>query len=89
MLPDSLEAKNIRNQLFAALRDDKIKYEIQARKDAGGSMLKMGSITTDASHNSFYNMVIVKAELKDCYEVVNILNYFGFPHEVEEEEWRG
>jgi hypothetical protein len=52
-------------------------------------MLKMGSITTDASHNSFYNMVVVKAESKDCYEVVNILNYFGFPHEVEEEEWRG
>ena len=28
-------------------------------------------------------------EYPDCYEVRNILNFFGFPYNIEEEEWRG
>ena len=53
-------------------------------------MLKMAStVTTDASYNQFYNLLIVTPEQKDCYETVNILHYFGFPYNVEEEEYRG
>ena len=63
---------------------------MKARLDAGGSMLKMAStVTTDASYNQFYNLLIVTPEQKDCYETVNILHYFGFPFNVEEEEYRG
>ncbi len=63
---------------------------MKARQDAGGSLLKMAStVTTDASYNQFYNLLIVTPEQKDCYETVNILHYFGFPFNVEEEEYRG
>jgi hypothetical protein len=31
----------------------------------------------------------VVPEYPDCYEVRNILNFFGFPYNIEEEEWRG
>ena len=40
------------------------------------------------SYNSFFNLLVVVPESKECYETVAIFNYFGFPYCVEQ-EFRG
>ena len=42
-------------------------------------------MTLDVS--SYYNLLIVSHETHESYEALNILNYFGFPIHVEEEDW--
>ena len=34
---------------------------------------------------SFYNLLIVIPEEVDCYETMNVLNYYGFPFHIEED----
>jgi len=46
-----------------------------------------GSITAD--FNSYYNLLIVVPEKLECYETVSVLNFFGFPFELEEENMFG
>lgn len=40
-------------------------------------------MTTDFS--SFYILLIVVPEKIECYETINVLNYFNFPFNVEED----
>jgi hypothetical protein len=42
-------------------------------------------INVQVNVGSFYNLLIVVPENIDCFEVINILNYFGFPFNVEED----
>ena len=37
--------------------------------------------------SSFHNLLIVVPEEPDCYEIVHLLNYFGFPFDVEEDNF--
>ena len=38
-----------------------------------------------ANFDNFYSLLIVAPEEVDSYECVNILNFFGFPFELEED----
>jgi hypothetical protein len=38
-----------------------------------------------ADFSSFYVLLVVIPEETECYETVNILNYFGFPFHSEED----
>jgi hypothetical protein len=51
-------------------------------KERTGSSIEI-NVMFNAS--SFYNMLIVVPENIDCFEVVNILNYYGFPINLEED----
>lgn len=62
------------------LRDKKV-------KEAGHNVYE-GAIMANML-GTFHNLLIVKPECKDCYEVVNILNMNAFPFEPEEENFRG
>ena len=37
--------------------------------------------------SSYYNLLIVSHASYESYEALNIINYFGFPINVEEEDW--
>lgn len=87
MLPESAEAKQIRNKIHKEMRITDFKDREKARQEAGGSNLTEDSI--QLKFGSFYNLLIVKPESKDCYEAIAVLNFNGFPYEVEEENWRG
>ena len=54
-------------------------------RDASGGQTAVGGITADFS--TFFNLLIVIPEEPDCYEVVNVLNYYGFPFKTEEENF--
>lgn len=86
MLPESAEAKQIRNRIHKEMRIENFKDQEQARQ-ASNSNLTEHSISL--KFGSFYNLLIVKPESKDCYEAIAVLNFNGFPYEVEEENWRG
>ena len=49
----------------------------------------MGRTVRDESvvfnYSSFFNLLIVKPDCKDSYNTIAILNYYGFPHTVEDD----
>lgn len=59
----------------------------KAAEDEQMRLRQSGQTVMDAentvSYNSFFNLLVVVPESKDCYETVAILNYFGFPYCVE------
>jgi hypothetical protein len=86
MLPESAEAKTIRNRIHKEMRIENFRDQEKARQEANSNLTE-DSISL--KFGSFYNLLIVKPESKDCYEAIAVLNYNGFPFEVEEENWRG
>ena len=86
MLPDSIEWNNVRNRIYAELRDQKVAQLESVRRQTGQTVTDASQIT-DVS--SYYNLLIVSHDDIDSYQTVNILNYFGFPFEVEEEDYWG
>lgn len=84
MLPESDAAKAVRNRIYAQLRIDKTKAEQAERAAHRGQTISSETAIT-ADFDSFYNLMIVVPESPDCYEAINVLNYYGFPHEVEED----
>ena len=52
---------------------------------SGGQTAHAGTVTADFS--SFFNLLVVVPEEPDCYEVVHVLNYYGFPFKTEEENF--
>ena len=84
MLPDSAPYMAVRNKIYAEMRTHKFDDEMATRKSHSGQTIGgEGSVT--AEFNSFYNLLVVVPEEPDCYETVSILNYFGFPFELEED----
>ena len=59
----------------------------KAAEDEQMRLRQSGQTVMDAentvSYNSFFNLLVVVPESKDCYETVAIFNYFGFPYCVE------
>ena len=45
----------------------------------------MTGAAVTADFDSFFNLLIVTQEEPDSFETINILNYFNFPFEVEED----
>jgi hypothetical protein len=87
LLPESEKVKEIRNRIHREMRLENQANLEKARQEAG-SHLTADAIVQDFK-GSFYNLLIVKPEVKDCYETIAVLNYNGFPMDVEEENWRG
>ena len=85
MLPHSNGWTDVRNDVYRKLLVQKNQREDAARKSEGGQTVTKGMLT--ANFSSFYNLVIVVPEEPDCYEVVHVLNYFGFPFAVEEDNF--
>ena len=86
MLPNSAEWKAVRNQIYADLRQNKQEMLQEQLKETGQTVNEK-STTVDFS--SFYNLLVVRHKEVDSYETLNILNYFGFPINVEEEDFWG
>lgn len=84
MLPDSDEVKLIRNKIYEEMRLDKYMKERRAREQHQGQTI-ISDMAVTADFSSFYNLLIVVPEEPECYEVLAIMNYFGFPCEVEED----
>ena len=85
MLPHSNAWTDVRNDIYRQLAAQKVAAAGTARKEAGGQTVTKGMLT--ANFSSFHNLVIVVPEEPDCYEVVHVLNYFGFPFAVEEDNF--
>lgn len=83
-MPDSIEWNNIRNRIYSELRDQK-------NASQADNLAQSGQTVSDASQitdlSSYYNLLIVQHEDIDSYQAANILNYFGFPFNVEEEDF--
>jgi hypothetical protein len=81
--------QQIRAQIYGELNKRKVQNEMATRtKHQGQTIGAVGSVTaTDFS--SFYNNLIVRPEQESCYETLAILNYFGFPFHVEEDNIYG
>lgn len=85
MLKDSREYTNVRNQIYAELRNAKVEAQEQSRRSGGAAVT--ASFKTDFS--SFFNLLIVNPTDPDSMEVLVILNYFSFPMSVEEDNLSG
>ena len=84
MLPDSPEWNEVRNRIYSELRQKK--YQAQHQQTlARGQTVADDSQILDVS--SYYNLLIVNHAGYESYEALNIINYFGFPINVEEEDW--
>mmetsp|Transcript_24205 Transcript_24205/g.37267 ORF Transcript_24205/g.37267 Transcript_24205/m.37267 type:complete len:203 (-) Transcript_24205:226-834(-) len=55
------------------------------RASKAGSFAKGIDENFKVNHDDYYILLVVAPELVDSYECVNILNYFGFPINVEED----
>ena len=87
MLPNSPEWNMIRNETYAELRDQKAAETEALLHESRQTVAEPGQIT---DFSSYYNLIIVNHEQAASYETLNILNYFGFPINVEEEDfWQG
>ena len=84
MLPNSPEWNAVRNNIYAELRNEKYASLSKMRKESGQTTSENSSIL-DLS--SFHNLLIVNHDDIDSYQTLNILNYFGFPIHVEEEDF--
>lgn len=85
MLKDSREYTNVRNQIYAELRNAKVEAQEQRMKTGGAKVMEQQK--TDFS--SFFNLLIVSPTDPDSMEVLVILNYFSFPMSVEEDNLSG
>ena len=56
----------------------------EQRKESGQTIVDAGSIV---EHSSYYNLLIVSHDNIESYVTLNTLNYFGFPINVEEEDF--
>ena len=86
LLPHSDDWNRIRNRIYAELRQAKNKRIQSERADAGGqTVTETSNVTLNLS--SFYNLLIVSHKSVDSYETLNVLNYCGFPINVEEDNF--
>jgi hypothetical protein len=60
--------------------------EMDKRQGNSGQTVHEDS-TVQATFESYYNLLIVVPEVIDCFETVAILNYYGFPIHVEEDNY--
>ena len=86
MLPESQEWNSVRNQIYLELREETRVARDKKRKETGQIVTDSGQIT---DFSSYHNLLIVHYKDVESYEALNILNYFGFPINVEEEDWWG
>ena len=76
----------MRNGIYADLRDSKVATE-KNKMNTTGQTIDVGQ---SIDFSSFHNMLICSHDDIDSYETLNILNYFGFPlNMVEEEDFWG
>ena len=66
------------------MRNASAQEDIARRKDTGQTIIDSSSVV---DHSSFYNLLIVSHENIESYVTLNTLNYFGFPINVEEEDF--
>lgn len=86
MLPESPEWNNVRNKIYHELRDEQERAKIELRNETGQVVADASQIT---DFSSYHNLLIVNHKDVDSYEALNVLNFFGFPINVEEEDWWG
>ena len=77
MVPGTPEYEEIRIRIYAELR--------KGYQDVFASSGGDRSNILQADFSSFYVLLVVVPEETDSYETVNILNYFGFPFNSEED----
>lgn len=77
IVPGSKEYDEIRNTIYRELRQNRFK---KVNDQASGP----ADIMT-ADFSSFYILLVVVPEETDCYETSLVLNYFGFPTHIEED----
>ena len=85
MVPHSDEWRTIRNRIYKDLTTQKNERRVNQREMSGGQTVHAGAVSADFS--SFFNLLVVVPEEPDCYEVVHVLNYYGFPFKTEEEDF--
>ena len=73
-MPGSKAYDEIRNKIYEELR-----------RESRDFIENQGAKPTDFS--SFYNLLIVIPEEIDCYETMHVLNFFGFPFNIEEDNY--
>ena len=66
------------------MRKANAEEDIARRKKTGQTIIDSSSVV---DHSSFYNLLIVSHENIESYVTLNTLNYFGFPINVEEEDF--
>ena len=83
ILPDSAEYKDVRNGIYREMRLKKGQHAAALMKKKGDAV----EVNEDFAFNpgSFYNLLIVIPEEVECYETMNVLNYYGFPFHIEED----
>lgn len=80
---DSQEYDQIRNQIYAKLRDEKNESKKQAKNKNGGSIAVEKEYIVN--FDRVYTLLIVVPEEVESHLCVNVLSFFGFPMNVEED----
>lgn len=78
------EFENVRNQIYNTLRKEQQDERDAISAQKGGHMAAIKSENI-LSYDSYYCLFIAVPEEIESYETLNILNYFGFPMSVEED----
>lgn len=84
LIKDSPEYTQLRNQIYKELRDDKFKQQNQIKENVELFKQYQDSMIV-ANFNSFYCLLIVVPENLESYETHNILKYYDFPMQIDEE----
>ena len=80
----SAEFESIRNEIYSKLREDKSRAKAEARAAAGGAAHVIAN-DCKVNYDSSYSLLIVVPEEVASHECVNILSYYGFPVNIEED----
>ena len=83
ILPDSPEYKNVRNEIYRGMLSKRGADATALKNKKGDSVVVNENFAFNPG--SFYNLLIVIPEEVDCYETMNVLNYYGFPFHIEED----
>ncbi|CDW79426.1 UNKNOWN [Stylonychia lemnae] len=84
LTPGTQEHTNIRNKIYAELREQKAK-EAQQIKQSKEMFKQHQQDMVVAEFSSFYCLLIVVPESIECYETAHILRYYDFPINIEED----
>lgn len=81
LMPGTSEYEHVRNKVYSELR--KVRGIEQANLQSNPQLRDQSLMVADFS--SFYVLLIVVPEETEGYETMNVLKYYGFPFNVEED----
>ena len=82
----STEYEEIRSDMYQRLKNDDMEFKSKKLREAKGMHTRALNSDAVLNFDDFYTMLIAVPEEVESHECVNILNYFEYPFNLEEDE---